>query len=86
MIFRSKGASSMFGWAAVLIWFSANILSQAFFIGIHGAPYDAAAIIVSLGPWSWVIVAIELTIWIIFGLMILQKIKSAKAKKIIPSC
>ena len=86
VIFNSKSTASTMGWGAVLIWFSANILSQAIFIGTHGVPYDASAIIVTLGPWSWVLVAIELTIWVIIGMIVLQKIKSARGIKNVPPC
>ena len=86
VISRNNNASSMLGWSAVIIWFSANILSQAAFIGTHGVPYDAAQIILALGPWSWVLIAVELIVWVIFGIMILLKIKSTRDEKVISSC
>ncbi|MDP6742492.1 MAG: hypothetical protein QF807_07355 [Candidatus Thalassarchaeaceae archaeon] len=70
----------MLGWGAVIIWFSANVLSQAAFIGTHGVPYDAATILSALGPWSWVLIAIEFSVWAIIGVIIMQKIRSTRAK------
>ena len=63
----------MIGWNAVLIWFSASILSQAAFIGTHGIPYDANMLLDALGPWSWVLITIELGIWIALGVIVTQK-------------
>jgi hypothetical protein len=70
----------MLGWGAVIIWFSANVLSQAAFIGTHGVPYDAATILAALGPWSWVLIAIEFGVWAIIGVIIMQKIRSTRVK------
>ena len=81
MIIRNRSTAGMLGWIAVIIWFSANVLSQAAFIGTHGVPYDAATILDALGPWSWVLIVIELSVWIIIGAIIIQKIKSSRAMK-----
>ncbi len=78
MISKRNPAFSMLGWGAVIIWFSANILSQAAFIGMHGVPYDATNLLTALGSWSWVIVVAELLIWAIAGLLIFNKIRNKK--------
>ncbi|MDP7312480.1 MAG: hypothetical protein QF831_03480 [Candidatus Thalassarchaeaceae archaeon] len=80
MIIRNRSTASMLGWGAVIIWFSANVLSQAAFIGTHGVPYDAATILAALGPWSWVLIAIEFGVWAIIGVIIMQKIRSTRVK------
>jgi len=63
------------GWVAIVIWFSANLLSQAFYIGFNGEPYDANAILSSLGNWYWFCLVIELLIWMIFGFLIIHKLR-----------
>ena len=80
VIIRNRSTASMLGWGAVIIWFSANVLSQAAFIGTHGVPYDAATILAALGPWSWVLIAIEFGVWAIIGVIIMQKIRSTRVK------
>lgn len=82
VIIRNRSTASMLGWGAVIIWFSANVLSQAAFIGTHGVPYDAATILAALGPWSWVLITIEFSVWAIIGVVIMQKIRATRAKKI----
>ncbi len=82
VIIRNRSTASMLGWGAVIIWFSANVLSQAAFIGTHGVPYDAATILAALGPWSWVLITIEFSVWVIIGVVIMQKIRATRAKKI----
>ena len=68
----------MIGWGAVLVWFSANVLSQAAFIGTHGVPYEAEAMLEALGPWSWLLVTIELGVWLIVGNLVFQKFNSKR--------
>ena len=70
-----KGTGLSLGWAIVLIWFGANLLSQALYLGFYGEPYDANQILKSLGTWYWVCVMIELVIWLIFGSLLVQKFK-----------
>ncbi len=60
---------------AVLVWFGANLLSQAIYIGFNGQPYDANAILSSLGYWYWVCIAIELFIWGTLGSLLMQKLR-----------
>ena len=77
MLFSKKwdDISTKVCWAAIFIWFGANLLSQAVYLGFNGEPYDANQILLSLGNWYWLCVAIELAIWIIFGTMIVKKFK-----------
>lgn len=63
------------GWAIVLIWFGANILSQALYLGFNGEPYNANQILKSLGAWYWICVLIELIIWLSFGILLIQKFR-----------
>ena len=61
---------STLGWGAVLAWFGGSLLSQAAFIGKYGQPYDATELLTSLGQWSWLIVTIELGIWLTVGVLV----------------
>jgi len=67
------------GWAAVIIWFSANLLSQAVYMGLHGAPYDAVSLLQSIGAWYWVLFAIEMCVWILFGSLLFHRINEKVA-------
>ncbi|MDE0574448.1 MAG: hypothetical protein OSB32_02560 [Candidatus Poseidoniales archaeon] len=62
-------------WVIVVIWFSANLLSQAIYIGFNGEPYDANAILSGLGNWYWVCIAVELSIWVTLGLLVMNKLR-----------
>jgi len=66
-------------WVIIAIWFGANLLSQAIYIGFNGQPYDANAILSSLGHWYWVCIAIELFIWVALGILVAKKLR-IKAK------
>jgi len=63
------------GWAAVLIWFSASLLSQAIYIGFNGMPYDAQQLLTALGPAYWGLVVFEVVIWITFGVLLTRKVR-----------
>lgn len=64
------------GWAIVVVWFSANVLSQVVYMRFHGMPYDASALLSSLGSWYWGLVALELGIWALFGALIAGRLKT----------
>lgn len=51
-------------WFAVVIWFSSSLLSQSAYLAINGLPYDAVTMLKSLGPVYYVVIALELSIWI----------------------
>ena len=59
----------------VVVWFSANLLSQAIYIGFNGEPYDANAILSGLGYWYWICIGVELFIWVTLGLLVLHKLR-----------
>ena len=48
------------------VWFVANLLSQIVYISINGTPYDGVAMLASLGTYYYLIVAIELFLWLWF--------------------
>ena len=59
----------------VVVWFSANLLSQAIYIGFNGEPYDANAILSGLGYWYWICIGVELFIWVTLGLLVMHKLR-----------
>lgn len=71
----TKSTGLSLTWAIVMIWFGANLLSQALYLGFNGEPYDANQILKSLGSWYWVCVFLELIIWLTFGSLLVQKFR-----------
>ena len=59
----------------VVVWFSANLLSQAIYIGFNGEPYDANAILSGLGYWYWSCSGGERAIWVTLGLLVMHKLR-----------
>ena len=37
-------------WYAVLVWFSASLLSQSLYLAFYREPYDAMVLLKTLGP------------------------------------
>ena len=79
-----RGMSMSLGWAIVLIWFGANLISQALYLGFNGQPYDANQILKSLGTWYWICVVLELIIWLTFGSLLVQKFRLDGKKAALP--
>ena len=48
------------------VWFVANLLSQVLYISINGTPYDGVAMLTSLGLYYYLILAIEVFLWLWF--------------------
>ena len=48
------------------VWFVANLLSQVLYISINGTPYDGVAMLTSLGTYYYLILAIEVFLWLWF--------------------
>jgi len=65
-----------FCWALVMAWLGANFLSQIAYIINYGTPYDGTAMLLQLGGWYWMVVLVEVLFWIMFGSLILQKVRS----------
>ena len=66
-------------WFAVLVWFSSSLLSQSAYIAIHGLPYDAVTMLKSLGPFYYLVVALELVMW--GGLLTMAWVKFSRPRK-----
>ena len=72
---RWKVLGVRLSWVIVVVWFSANLLSQAIYIGFNGEPYDANAILSGLGYWYWICIGVELFIWVTLGLLVMHKLR-----------
>ncbi|MEC7064737.1 MAG: hypothetical protein VX382_07115 [Candidatus Thermoplasmatota archaeon] len=66
-------------WFAVLIWFSSSLLSQSAYMAIHGLPYDAVSMLKSLGPVYYLVVVLEITLWL--GLLSMGWTKLVRARR-----
>jgi hypothetical protein len=60
---KEDWSASMMGWFAILIWFSASLLSQVAYIASTGMPYEADAMLDSLGSFAWIIIGVEAIAW-----------------------
>lgn len=63
-IVRKDWPLSVMCWYAVLIWFAASLFSQVLHIAKFGVPYNVDLLLDSIGPYAWIIIGIELSIWI----------------------
>tara|TARA_Y100000768_G_C23537814_1_gene477865 strand:+ start:233 stop:514 length:282 start_codon:yes stop_codon:yes gene_type:complete len=68
-------------WFAVVIWFSASLLSQAVYMAFYGVPYDAIVLLKQFGPLYYAVVVIELFIWAGIASILLLKV----ARKVVPN-
>tara|TARA_B100000424_G_scaffold66751_1_gene49298 strand:+ start:954 stop:1256 length:303 start_codon:yes stop_codon:yes gene_type:complete len=67
---------SPFMLSILAIWFIANLISQFVFISLHGSPYDGIAMLSSLGWVYYVVIAVELLLWVwFFGYLIFKTLK-----------
>ena len=70
-------------WFAVLIWFSSSLLSQSAYMATHGLPYDAVSMLKSLGPVYYLVVLLEITLWL--GLLAMGWAKLVRARRSSPA-
>lgn len=68
-------------WYAVLIWFSASLLSQSLYLAFNREPYDAVELLRTLGPIYYLIFFIEIVMWVTLIFLGYSKVKSLKSKK-----
>ncbi len=66
-------------WFAVLVWFSSSVLSQSAYMAIHGLPYDAVSMLESLGPFYYLIIALEIAMW--GGLLVMGWLKLSRSRR-----
>ena len=46
-------------------WFGANLILQATWMGLYGAPLDAQILFDAFGPYVWWIAGIEVLLWLL---------------------
>ena len=66
------------------IWFGASLLSQALYMGFYGKPYDSLLLLEIMGPFYALIIVIELLIWAMIGLMLVNKFLTNKVDMFVP--
>ncbi len=60
------------------IWFGASLLSQALYMGFYGMPYDSMLLLKIMGPYYALLIVIELLIWAMIGMMLVNKFLTSK--------
>ncbi len=73
-ITRKDWPLSVMCWYAVLIWFAASLFSQVLHIAKFGTPYNVDLLLDSIGPYAWIIIGIELSIWMMISVYCVMKI------------
>ena len=63
----------------ILIWFCANILSQAVFIGKFGRPYGKELLTAEIGIIYWILICVELLIYSLAIYYLKLKFKDKKS-------
>jgi len=71
---REDWSGATIGWYAIVIWFCANLLSQAVHMGIYGMPYDSYMLIGQLGPFAWIVISVEIMFWLVVSASIAVKV------------
>lgn len=71
---RKDWSGATIGWYAIVIWFCANMLSQAVHLGIYGAPYDSHMLLAEFGPFAWILISVEIIFWLAFSASIAVKV------------
>ena len=71
---REDWSISIMCWYAVLIWFASSLFSQVLHIAKYGIPYDVDILLDSIGPYAWIIIGIELSIWMMISMYCVMKI------------
>lgn len=66
-------SSSLLFWM-VSIWIASNLFSQAVYMGFNGVPYSGIEMVQSLGAWYYILVAIEIFVWIYVGIHLSMKV------------
>ncbi|MDP6870545.1 MAG: hypothetical protein QGI21_07235 [Candidatus Poseidoniaceae archaeon] len=65
---------STMSWYAIFVWFGASLFSQMVYLAMYGVPYDATIMIESAGTYAWILIVIELIIWVIIAIHIIGKL------------
>jgi hypothetical protein len=76
---KEKWTWSTYIWMSLMVWFCANVISQAAFIGKFGEPYGRELLNQELGPLYWGLVFLELSIYLVGVYVLGSKIKHKKS-------
>lgn len=63
-------------WYAVFIWFGASLFSQSVYIAFYGIPYDANIMLEAAGPLAWILIGIELVVWVMIAIFVGGKVSN----------
>ncbi len=70
---RSLNMSTLL-WYAIFVWFASSLFSQSLYMAFNGVPYDAVALLQNLGPVYYIVLVIELFVWISLGSLLVRKV------------
>ncbi len=74
-----KWTWSTYIWMSLIVWFCANLISQAAFMGKFGEPYGRELLNQELGPIYWGLICLELSIYLVGIYLLGSKLKHKKA-------
>ncbi len=75
-------------WYAIFVWFGASLFSQSVYMAKYGIPYDANIILDSMGIFAWIVIGIEIVVWVSLLVLVAFKLSdrfSNIEEKTIPS-
>ena len=69
---------STFLWYAIFVWFASSLFSQSLYMAFNGEPYDAISLLKGLGPLYYLVVVVELAVWIsLFSLLVKKAVQKS---------
>lgn len=71
-------------WYAIFVWFASSLFSQSLYMAFNGVPYDAVALLQNLGPVYYLVLAIELVVWISLGSLLVKKVVTKTRGRVQP--
>ena len=71
-------------WYAIFVWFASSLFSQSLYMAFNGVPYDAVALLQNLGPVYYIVLAIELVVWISLGSLLVKKVVNKTRDRVKP--
>ena len=71
-------------WYAIFVWFASSLFSQSLYMAFNGVPYDAVALLQNLGPAYYIVLAIELIVWISLGSLLVKKVVTKTRDRVQP--
>ncbi|MDA7740482.1 hypothetical protein N8930_01755 [Euryarchaeota archaeon] len=71
-------------WYAIFVWFASSLFSQSLYMAFNGVPYDAVALLQNLGPVYYIVLAIELVVWISLGSLLVKKVVTKTRDRVQP--